>query len=138
MNVGQLIEELRKLPQHVPVLAVLDSIIMPVENGEAMNLTKAVFDAIPAGGSITAPQICRALAKKGIIRDVRSITGILLHLRRGGHAKPVKRRASDDAKVLNRWERGTPYVEKKYVRIVAPTFDQNQKATVTLLLQHWG
>ena len=33
MNVGQLIEELRKLPQHVPVLAVLDSIIMPVENG---------------------------------------------------------------------------------------------------------
>ena len=39
---------------------------------------------------------------------------------------------------LGGWERGTPYVEKKYVRIVAPTFDQNQKATVTLLLQHWG
>ena len=43
MNVGQLIEELRKLPQHVPVLAVLDSIIMPVENGEAMCMVQVLL-----------------------------------------------------------------------------------------------
>lgn len=98
-------------------------------------LSGHVFNCLPKTGSITAPEVCAKLKKIGVNRDVRSITGILWHLRDQECAIKVSRLANDDKKIVNRWARGKPYILEKKQRVLPPTFDD--LLTAELLVKHW-
>ena len=105
-----------------------------------MRLSTAVYSCLPERGEqpITAPTIRQRLAKLGIDRDVRSLTGVLGHLYYGGFAAKAKRKATDDRRIVNRWVRGKKVYSER-VRALRPekkTLDDF--ANPGALLKHWG
>ena len=98
-------------------------------------LSSRVYDCLPKSGSMTSTQISEALRQCGIRRDVRSITGILKHMKTRGQVAKIGRKAFDPAGVLNRWMRAAPVEILPHTKIVNSSFDSLLDAT--LLVRHW-